>query len=139
MALTPDDPNLSVEPPSRKVVINWTDRWLLPLLCVGVALDLLVSIGFGVAYFHSQAALSKADQAASSAHVARVVNYQSCLSTNNERIQGKRLWVWLVDQSYAAVATLPADQQAREKAELAKITTEVNETYALRDCSALNP
>lgn len=132
MALTPDDPGLNVDPPRERVVINWTDRWILPLLCVGVVLDFLMSGGL---IWLKVTGNNTQDQA----HSAQVAQYQSCQDANQSRAQSDALWTFLIDESYTELKALPAAKQAPEKAELAKIAAHVREAYSQRDCSKYKP
>lgn len=60
-------------------------RWLIVLLVVGVALDLLIS----VALFY---AVDQARRASSEAHLIKVAAYETCLSGNDTRAADLRRW-----------------------------------------------
>lgn len=60
-------------------------RWVILLLAVGVALDLLIS---GVLFYQNH----QIQQAASSAHISRVAAYEACLSSGSFREADATRW-----------------------------------------------
>lgn len=60
-------------------------RWVAALFVIGVALDILIGIALG-------AIALQAKHASSSAHIARVASYESCLRANEYRQADLTRW-----------------------------------------------
>lgn len=106
--------------------LNVKVRWVVILLAIGVALDLLISLALG--YVAVQAR-----NAASQAHVARVATYEACLTSNATKTDDLKRWdevLALVSDGRTDTATLRFVQQVGQ----------INKTAdAPRDCGALVP
>jgi NhaP-type Na+/H+ or K+/H+ antiporter len=61
-------------------------HWLVILLAVGVALDLLIGLALGYVAVQARSASSQA-------HIARVANYESCLVTNQRKAADALRWM----------------------------------------------
>ena len=93
-------------------------RRLVILIMVGVVFDLAVSVAVVLIAL-------KAESASSSARIARISNYQSCVNNNESRTEVKQLWA-------SILALLPNDPDAVVFKR--NLITLVNATYAPRDC-----
>jgi hypothetical protein len=61
-------------------------HWLVILLAVGVALDLVIGLALGYVAVQARSASSQA-------HIARVANYETCLATNQTKAADAARWM----------------------------------------------
>lgn len=66
--------------------------WLIPLLLVGIALDLVISAVLGFLTIQNRESARKAEAAVAAAAIAKVVAYDNCVADNARRQADTRLW-----------------------------------------------
>ena len=96
------------------------------LLAISLALDILLTFGFGFVSFRTAEIASQADS--NSAALQR-----TCESTNEARANNKKLWDYLFAQPPAP------DQTPEQAAAIAQFKVFVDKTFAPRDCDIIDP
>lgn len=119
-----------------EALVAWSDRWLLPVLLVGVVLNLAIS---GVLIWgafkvndnanKASAAASKAQQAASAAHISQATQYQTCVTGNESRSEQLDLWRY--------TASLIASSGVEDQKFAQSILNQATVTFAPRNCQPL--
>lgn len=101
-------------------------RWLAVLFVAGIALDILVGIALGLIAVQAR-------QASSSAHIARVANYTTCLVNDDYRRADLARWD-------AIVVLLRSDGDSPQLQTFIAGVEKANRTAdAPRDCTKLLP
>lgn len=99
---------------SRKRQVRW--------LAVSLALDVLLTIGFGYATL-------RANNAASKAETTQHSIVRNCETTNESRAKNREIWDYIVQISERPNLT-PEQQKTRDD-----FIMKLNDTFAPRDCS----
>lgn len=101
-------------------------RWLVVLLAIGVALDLMVGLALGYVAIQAR-------NASSQAHILKVAAYEACLSNNDNKAADADRWRKVL----ALVDTMPHNQAVQVF--IAGVNAANAAADAPRDCQALVP